>query len=191
MAAIDAYRRKPLVGHVVTVADKTLVVQPGGNPTTPVMLHITPKTIFRHGGADTTAAAFPVGAGVSVITRGLPSGLLMAAVVSDKVSDALAEKSALKPTSLVGTAVEVQEDKGLLTLAPKTKPRQTIAILDTTKIKVEKTEAMLHQIAPRMRVSARLGHQKDIEGHLIATSISAYTLVPKTLHKKAVLMKKP
>ena len=190
-AAIETYRRRPLVGHVVTVEEKTLVVQPSGTPSTPVTLHVTPKTVFRKGGADATAAAFPVGSGVSVITRGLPSGLLMASIVSDRVADAQAEKSALKPVSLVGTAVEVQEDKGLLVLAPKTKPRQTVAVLDTTKIKVEKTDAMLHQITPGMRVSVRLGRQKDADGHSVATSLSAYTLTPKPLHKKTVPAKKP
>lgn len=190
-AAIDAYRRKPLVGQVVSMDEKTLVVQPERTPTTPLTLHVTAKTVYRKGGADTAAAAFPVGSGVTVITRGLPSGLLMASIVSDNSADALAEKTTLKPISLVGTAVDVQPDKGLLTLAPKTKPRQTIAVVDATKIKVEKTEAMLRQITPGMRVSARLSRQKDADGHVIATSLSAYSITPKPPRKKAIATKTP
>ncbi len=189
-AAIEAYRRKPLLGNVVSMDDKTLVVQPGG-ATTMLTLRVTPKTLFRKGGADATAAAFSAGASVAVITRGLPSGLLMATIVSDTSSDAVSEKTALKPVSLVGTAVDVEPEKNILTVAPKTKPRQTVAVGDTTKIKVDKTEATLNEITLGMRVSARLGHQKDADGHLIATSLSAYPVAPKLTHKKVAGAKTP
>lgn len=184
-ASIEAYRRKPVVGKVVSADEKTLVVQPEGASAVPLTLHITAKTTYRKGGEDATAAAFPAGSPVAVITRGLPSGLLMASIVSDRSADAISEKAALKPISLVGTAVMVDADKGLLTLAPKTKPRQTIAVVDATKIKVEKADATLREVLQGMRVSARIGHMKDADGHMIATSISAFPLLPKSLHKKA------
>jgi hypothetical protein len=190
-SAIDAYRRKPLLGRVVSVDEKTMVVQPEGAGATPVTLHVTQKTLFRKKSADATATDFPVGSAVTVITRGLPSGLLMGSIVSDQLGDAEAAKAALKPISLVGTAVDVQPDKGLLTLAPKTKPRQTIAVVDATKIKVEKIEGVLRQITPGMRVSARLGHQKDADGHLIATSLSAFPILAKPLHKSVAIKKAP
>lgn len=190
-AAIETYRHKPLVGHVVSADDKTLVVQPDGSANTPLTLRVTAKTLYRKNGADATAAAFPAGAAVAVVARGLPSGLLMASIVSDSSSDALGEKSALKPISLVGAAVDVEPDKAILTIAPKTKPRQTVAVTDATKIKVDKTEATLQEITQGMRVSARLGHQKDADGHLIATSLSAYPVLPKPAHRKPTAPKSP
>jgi hypothetical protein len=110
--------------------------------------------------------------------------LLMASIVSDKVSDANSEKTILKPISLVGTAVDVQPDKNLITIAPKTKPRQTVAVVDATKITLEKTPGTLRQITPGMRVSARLGHEKDAGGHAVATSLSAYPVLPPKARKK-------
>jgi hypothetical protein len=160
-------------------------VQPNGPSAMPLTLHVTAKTLYRKAGADAEAAAFAVGAPVSVIARGLPSGLLMASIVSDKIGDAIAEKAALKPVSLVGTAVAVQSDQGLLTLAPRTRPRQTLAVVDATRIKVETAEATLAQILPGMRVSARLSRQKDASGHVIAASLSAFSIKSKPAKKTA------
>lgn len=184
--AIEAYRKKPLVGKVVSADDKALVVQPDGPAATMVTLRITPKTVYRKAGQVCAGSAFPAGSPVAVITRGLPSGILMASIVSDRSTDALSEKTAIKPVSLAGTAVEVDMDKGLLTIAPKTKPRQTIAVISTTSIKVEAIEAALADIAKGMRVSARLSHQKDAEGHAIATSVSAFPIKAKAALRKTV-----
>ena len=174
-AAIDAYRRRPLVGRVQSEDDKYWVIKPeGGGDGMPLTVHITAKTAFRKGGADATAAAFPVGAAVTVVTRGLPSGLLMGSIITDSPADATAAKAALKTVSLSGLAVDVQPEKNLLVIAPKGKPRQTVAVTDATKIRVRKQDGVLKDVTPGMRVSARLGHQKDGEGHWVATSLSAY-----------------
>lgn len=184
--AIDAYRKKALVGHIVSVDDKTIVVKPDtGASATPLTLHFTAKTLFRHGGADATPGAFPVGAPVAVVTRGLPSGLLMASIVSDTAPDAAQEKATAKTISLSGRAADVQPDKGLLRIAPKTKPAQTIAVTDTTHIKVRKADATLKDITPGMRVTAHLSHQKDADGHTIAASLAAYDAAPPAIKKRA------
>ena len=52
-AALDAYRKKTLVGTVQTLDDKTLVVKPSGGGT-PLTLRLTAKTLFRKAGADAT-----------------------------------------------------------------------------------------------------------------------------------------
>ncbi len=173
--AIDAYRRRPLTGRVQSEDDKYWVIKPEGTAdSTPLTLHVTAKTAYRKGGADATAAAFPVGAAVTVVTRGLPSGLLMASIVTDSAADAATTKAALKPVSLSGVAVEVHVDTGLLTIAPRGKPRQTVAVTDATTIKVRKVGAALQDVKPGMRVTARLSHQKDDAGHFLATSLSVY-----------------
>lgn len=190
-AAIDAYRRKPLAGRVQSEDDKYWTVKPEGTADpTPITLHVTPKTTYRKNGADTAAAAFPVGAAVTVVTRGLPSGLLMASIVSDSTADAATTKAALKPVSLSGLAVDVQPDKSLLTIAPKGKPRQTISVTDATRIKVRKQDAVLKDITPGMRVSARLSRKKDGEAFPVATSLSAYDSAPAA-HKRTTASKAP
>ena len=126
--ALDAYRKKTLVGTVQSLDDKTLVVKPAGGGT-PVTLRLTPKTLCRKRGADASAAAFAPGSSVAVITRGLPSGLLMAALVSDAPADADRERALLKPVRLSGHVLDVQPDQNLLTVAAlKPKGRRVIAV---------------------------------------------------------------
>lgn len=186
-AAIDAYRRKPLVGKVQSEDDKYWVVKPDGSAdATPLTIHLTPKTAFRKGGADATAAAFPVGASVTIVTRGLPNGLLMGSIITDSAADAAVTKANLKPIILSGLAADVQPEKKLLTIAPTKKPRQTVAVTDATKIKVRKQDALFQDITPGMHVSARLSHQKDGAGHLTATSLSAYDAGVSPRKKAAV-----
>ena len=59
--ALDAYRKKTLVGTVQSLDEKTLVVKPAGGGT-PLTLRLTPKTVCRKGGADAAADAFAPGA---------------------------------------------------------------------------------------------------------------------------------
>lgn len=75
LAAIDLYRKQVLVGTVVSRDDKTLVVQPTGGDKSGalVSLHLTAKTVFRHGGAEGGASGFAPGAAVAVQTRSLPN----------------------------------------------------------------------------------------------------------------------
>ena len=121
-------------------------------------LRLTPKTVCRKGGADAAAEAFAPGASVAVITRGLPSGLLMAALVSDAPADAARERALLKPVRLSGHVLDVQPDQNLLTVAAlKPKGRRTIAVGPDTRIKVRKEDATLDDLKPGMRVSVRLG----------------------------------
>ena len=191
-AAIDAYRKKALIGHVVSVSDKDMVVKPDTGPSaTPLTLHVTAKTKFRHGGADAAATSFSVGAPVAVVTRGLPSGLLMASIVSDTTADAAQEKAAAKTTSVSGRAADVQADKGLLRIVPKTKPAQTVAVTDTTRIKVRKMDAALKDITPGMRVTAHLSHQKDSAGHPLAVSLAAYDAAAPAAKKRAASKSAP
>ena len=184
-AALDAYRKKTLVGTVQDVDEKTLVVRPAGGGT-PVTLRLTPKTLCRKGGADASAAAFAPGSSVAVITRGLPSGLLMAALVSDAPADADRERALLKPVRLSGHVLDVQPDQNLLTVAAlKPKGRRTIAVGPDTRIKVRKEDATLDDLKPGMRVAVRLGRGQDAAGHPLAASLSASDAAPVRA-KKAV-----
>lgn len=184
--AINSFRKRALTGHVVSISGKYLVVRPDtAKDATPLTLDITPKTLWRHGGAAGSPAVFPVEAPIAVVTRGLPSGLLMATIVSDTPPDAAQVKASLKTVSLSGTAIDIQADKGLLQIAPKTKPRQTIAVTAETRIKIRKTEAALRDITPGMHIAARLTTQRDSDGHAIAASLSAYDAPAPLPHKKA------
>ena len=158
--------------------EKTLVVKPAGGGT-PLTLRLTPKTLCRKGGADATAGAFAPGSSVAVITRGLPSGLLMAALVSDAPADAARERALLKPVRLSGHVLDVQPDQNLLTVAAlKPKGRRVIAVGPDTRIKVRKEDATLDDLKPGMRVAVRLGRQTDAAGHPLAASLSASDAAP-------------
>ncbi len=172
-AAIEAYRKKTLVGTVQGVDEKALVVRPAGGGT-PVTLRVTPKTVFRKGGVGAGAGMFPLGASVAVLTRGLPSGLLMASLVTDAPADAARERVALKLVRLSGHVLDVQPEKSLLTVAvTKPKGRRVVAVSADTRIKVRKEDATLDDLKPGMRVSVRLGRDKDGEGYPLAASLSA------------------
>ena len=189
--ALDMYRKQVLVGHVVGVDDKTLVVQPDGDQGRAVVsLRLTPKTVFRHGGAESAAPAFPADASVAVQARSLPSGLLMALVVSDSAADLAGTKAARKTTSLSGSAGWVDLDKQQLRITPKTKPGQVVAVAQNTRIKVRKLDGTLKDITVGMHVSARLSAQKDGEGHPVAVSLAAYDAPVPLVKKKAVAVKK-
>lgn len=190
-AIVDLYRRKPVAGRVQSEDDGYWVVKPdGAGDVTPITLHITAKTAFRKGGGDAAATAFPVGAAVAVVTRGLPSGLLMASIITDTAEDAAAVKAALKTVSLSGLAADVQPEKSLLTIAPRGKPRQTICVTDATRIKVRKQDAVLKDVTPGMHVTARLSPRRDSAGHLTAASLSASDAAV-TSRKKAPVKKAP
>ena len=162
--ALDAYRKKTLVGTVQSLDEKTLVVKPAGGGT-PLTLRLTPKTLCRKGGADATAGAFAPGSSVAVITRGLPSGLLMAALVSDAPADAARERALLKPVRLSGHVLDVQPDQNLLTVAAlKPKGRRVIAVGPDTRIKVRKEDATLDDLKPGMRVAVRWAGRRTPPG---------------------------
>lgn len=188
-AAIDAYRKKVIVGTLQSVDEKEIVVKPDAG-TTPLTLRVSDKTVYKKGDADSNAAAFGKGAAVAVVTRGLPSGLLMASIVSDKAAGAAAAKAALRVLVLSGAAADVTPDKNLLTVIPKGKPRQTISIGPGTNVKVRKADAALKDVTNGMRVTARMGKEKDADGHLIATSLSAFDAAPAK-GKPATPAKKP
>ncbi len=190
-AALDTYRRQPLSGRIVSVDDKTLVVKPSGDAgSAPVSFHLTAKTMFRHHGAESDASSFAPDTPVAVQARALPSGLLMAAVVSDSVADLAQTKAAHKTTSLSGSASAVDLDKRLLRITPKTKPGQMVAIAENTRIKVRKMDGTLKDITAGMHVSARLSAQKDAEGHPVAVSLSAYDAPVPLAKKKPMAVKK-
>lgn len=190
-AALDMYRRQELTGRIVSRDDKTLVVKPNADAGGAVVsLHLTAKTVFRHNGAVSEVSAFALNASVAVQTRSLPSGLLMASVVSDSDTDLAKEKAARKTTGLSGSVSAVDLDKQLLRITPKTKPGMTVAVAQSTRIKVRKREGTLKDITAGMHVSARLSAQQDSEGHLVAASLSAYDAPLPMARKKAVVGKK-
>lgn len=173
--ALDTYRKQVLSGKVVSADDKTLLVQPDGTGPGGAMvsLHLTAKTVFRQHGAVASAASFPAGSPVSVKTRSLPSGLLMASVVSDNALDLAKAKAVGKTTSLSGSASDVDGNKGQILITPKTKPAQVVAVVPATRITLRKLGAALMDIRPGMHVSARLSAQTDGAGHPVAVSLSA------------------
>ncbi len=190
-AALDTYRKQALVGRIISLDDKTLVVKPGGDGgSTPVSLHMTAKTLFRHNGSESDAAAFSPDAPVAVQTRSLPSGLLMASVVSDSAADLAGTKAARKTTSLSGSASAIDLDKQTLRITPKTKPGQVVAVAQNTRTKVRKIDGTLKDITAGMHVSARLSAQKDAEGHPLAVSLSAYDAPAPLVKKKPMAVKK-
>ena len=172
-AVLDACRHHVLTGAVQSADERYLVVRPSAGGV-PVTLRVTPKTLYRNSGADVPASAFPAGAAVAVVCRGLPSGLLMAAVVSDRGADAVQERVILRPVVVSGTLAAVEPDRGLLVIAPRGKPRRTVAVGESTHVKVRKTEATLRDLTRGMHVTARLGPGKDAAGHPVALSLSAY-----------------
>lgn len=178
-AAIEAYRRKPLTGKVQSQDDKYWVVKPDAPAdATPLTIHVTAKTVYRAKGTEATAAAFPIGSSVTVITRGLPSGLLMASIISDTGTDAAQTKAWLKPIYLSGVVVDVQPDRNLLTIAPLKGPRQTIAVTASTRITLRRLPAQLSDVKVGMRAATRLSHQTDSAGHPLALNIGAYDVLP-------------
>lgn len=192
-AALDTYRKQVLAGRIVSIDDKTLVVKPSSDAgSTLVSLHLTAKTLFRQKGAEVSASAFLPDSPVAVQTRSLPSGLLMAAVVSDSAADLAGTKAAQKTTSLSGSAAAIDLDHQLLRITPKTKPGQVVAVAQSTRIKVRKMAGALKDITVGMHVSARLSAQTDADGHPVAVSLSAYDApVPLARRKPIVLKKMP
>jgi len=189
--ALDTYRKQALTGQVVSRDDKTLVVKPGSDIGSPfVSLHLTAKTVFRRNGALSDAASFAPNTLVAVQARSLPSGLLMASVVSDSAQDLAGAKASRKIMSLSGSAGWVDLDKQQLRIVPKTKPGQVVAVAQTTRIKVRKLDGTLKDITVGMHVSARLSAQKDGEGHPVAVSLSAYDASAPLARKKRTTLKK-
>ncbi len=189
--ALDTYRKQVIVGHVAFADDKTLVVKPSGDGgSVPVSLHLTAKTVFRHNGAELDASSFLGDAPVAVQARSLPSGLLMAMLVSDSAADLAKEKAARKTTGLSGSAGAIDLDKMLLRITPKTKPGQIVAVAENTRVKVRKIDGTLKDITAGMHVSARLSAQKDASGHPIAVSLSAYDAPVPLVKKKMAAVKK-
>ena len=172
LLAIDAQHGKTLIGKVTGMDEKYWQVQPDG-AATPLLVHMTPKTVYRKAGKDGTGSDFAVGSLVAIATRGGSNGMLNGQIVSDTSADAAAQKAARKVQTLSGVAHDVDADKGTLTVMPKSKPKQTIAITPTTKIKVRTIDATLKDITDGMHVTVRFGHDKDAAGHFIASSLSA------------------
>jgi len=191
LAALDTYRKQVLVGRIVSLDDKTLVVKPGGDTnSTPVSLRLTAKTLFRQKGEEASASAFLPDSPVAVQARSLPSGLLMASVVSDSAADLAGTKASHKTTALSGSAAAIDLDKQQLRITPKTKPGQIVAVAQNTRIKVRKRDAALKDITVGMHVSARLSAQKDADGHPIAVSLSAYDAPAPSVRRRPIVMKK-
>ena len=178
-AVIEKYRRRPLTGTLLSAASGAWVVQPSDAPDgVPLTLRLSSRTQYHAGGASVPASAFGSGALVTVTTRGLADGLLLA------VSAAEASETPAAPTEtrgarfVSGLVLEVQPEAGTVTVQDKAGEQRVVGVDAGTRIKVRRQAATLPDIQPGMRVSAWLGAAQDGSGNPIATSVSALEAAP-------------
>ena len=183
-AAIERYRRRPLVGTVESQSARAWVILPSDSPDgVPLTLPVSARTTYRVGGAACAASAFGPGATVRIVTRGLPDGPLAAVSVSDATD---APPAAIAETRragfLSGIVLDVQPDAGTLTVQDKAGASQTVGVNGRTRVKVRRQPAALADVTAGMRVSVRLGAEVDAAGNAVATSVSA--LDPAAVRKR-------
>lgn len=181
-AALDAHRRRPLSGTVLSVTGTVWTVLPTGEDT-PVPVLLSARTLFRAGGASAGASAFGAGASVSVTTRGLLNGLLAAVSVSDLLPAPSEPADGAPLRAASGTVTEVRPDLGLLTLQDAAGASHTVAVDAATRVKSGGRPATLADLTPGMRARVRLGAGRDAAGNPVATSVSASAPKP-TARKK-------
>lgn len=179
--AIASHRRRPLTGILVNADGKVWTVQPADSAV-PLPVCLSPRTMFRAGGASVPASAFGAGASVTITTRGLANGLLAAVSVSDAVPDPSTPDTGSpgtpRPASMSGVVVEARPDLALLTLQEPAGSSQTVAVEAGTRVKSGGRAATLGDLAPGMRVRVRLGAGQDAAGNPVATSVSASDAKP-------------
>ena len=179
-AVMERYRRRPVVGTVVSQSARAWVVLPSDSPDgVPLTLPVSAQTKYRVGGAACGASAFGPGANVTVTTHGLPDGPLAAVSVSE-AADAPAPggEETRRAAFVSGTVLDVQPDAGVLTVQDKTGASQTVGVDGRTRVKVRRQPGTLADIAAGMRVSVRLGADVDAAGNAVAASVSALDPAP-------------
>ena len=185
-AAIDAHRRRPLTGTVISAGSTVWTVQTADSDV-PLPVCVSARTTFRAGGAPVAASAFGAGAQVTITTRGLANGLLAALSVSEALPDAPGPApESITPRSVSGVVIEVRPDLGLLTLQDAAGTSRTVAVDAATRVRSGGQAASLGDLAAGMRVRVRLGAGQDAGGSLIAASVSASAPKPPGKRKKAL-----
>ena len=173
-AAIERYRRRPLVGTLVSQSPREWVVLPSDSPDgVPLTLPVSARTRYRVGGVASAASAFGPGTEVQVVTRALPGGPLSAVSVSEAADTDTTVGETRRAGFLSGTVLDVQPDAGTLTVQDKVGAPQVVGVDTKTRVKVRRRPASLTDIAAGMRVSVRLGVGVDAAGNSVATSVSA------------------
>ncbi len=174
-AVLEKYRRRPLSGTVLSASSGVWVVQPSdAADLVPLTLRLSAHTTFQAGGESVPPSAFGPGAAVTVTTRGLPDGLLLAVSVAE-ASEAEAAPVQTRILRFVsGQVTDVEPDAGTLTVQDKTGTAHVVAADGRTRIKVRRQPAALTDIQMGMRVSVWLGTDQDASGNPIAASLSAY-----------------
>lgn len=180
--AIEAHRRRPLAGAILSADGKVWTVQPADGAV-PLPVCLSPRTVFRAGGSPVPPSAFGAGASVLITTRGLANGLLSALSVSDAAPDAAGQAEANgegTPRSAwaSGVVVEARPDLGLLTVGGAAGSPRTVAVDAATRVRSGGRAASLGDLAPGMRVRVRLGAGQDAAGHPVAASVSASDAKP-------------
>lgn len=191
--ALDAHRRRPLVGTVVSADARVWTVQPSDGQT-PVPICLSAHTTFRAGGSQVGALAFGAGATVAITTRGLANGLLSAVSVSDANRDppgigGTGGEPSPRHGSASGVVVDVRADEGLITLQDSAGATRTIAVDAKTRVKMAGQAARLEDIAAGMRVRVWWSAADPASGP-VATSISASAPkapMPKTKRRRGWL----
>lgn len=185
-AAIDKYRHQPLRGTLLSATAGTLVVQPEGDADdVPLTLRLSPRTIYSASGVPVAPSAFGTGAQVTVTTRGLADGLLLAISVMDAPTAAPpSEDKPRRAASVSGLVTDVQPDTGMLTVEDNAGASRVLAVDTRTRVEVRKQSAHLTDVVAGMHVSAWLGAEQDALGNPIATRVSA---TEATRRKKKVL----
>jgi len=190
--AIEAHRRRPLAGIVLSADGQVWTIQPADSAV-PLPVCLSPRTTFQAGGSPVPASAFGAGASVLITTRGLANGLLAAVAVSDAAPDGpgqTAEPGARTPKgeSLSGVVVEARPDLGLLTVQSAAGAARTVAVDAHTRVKSGGRAASLGDLAAGLRVRVRLGVGQDAAGNPVAASLSASAALPTG---KAAKRKRP
>ena len=172
-AAIERYRRRPITGTILSASSQNWVVQPADSADgVPLTLKLSSQITYHVSGAIVAASVFGPGASVTLMTRGLPNGLLSIVSVSEAAEQAAPTELRVK-AFVSGEVLEVQPEAGTLTVQDKTGASFVVAVDAGTRIKVHRQPGTLADIQAGMRVSVWLGTSQDTAGKRIATSISA------------------
>ena len=146
---LDKQRKTTQSGTIAELNDQELIITVGGEKVT---YRHTSKTIWSKVGKTVAATDFKVGDSATVVPRALPSGGIMARIVTDSAANAVVEK---RRASRVHSGIVAAIDIGQKSVAIRDKNRilESFHFDETTTVWRSKKPAELSEIHPGMSIS--------------------------------------
>jgi Cu/Ag efflux protein CusF len=172
--------RRKLTTATITELDEESLAVTVGPDNLPLSYVVSEKTRWMRNGKEATAADFKAGEKVSIVPRALPSGNIMASVVSD-TQEGAAQGKERKALSVHGVIKSLDPTAKKITLLTVAKDERTLRMADELEVHSGSKTLPLTALKTGQHINARVRHADMEEDtvYRITLETGSRTTAPK------------